>query len=116
MRNRTIPDRITQIMTDRETDREMKIHKTTILMQIEETDIVEERIEAEHQEINLDIAEISPEMHLEADTEAEDSLKEAVAQKTEEDTMMRIEIGNLTMARAGTERVARSPWIMGGLL
>ena len=109
MRNRTIPDRITQIMTDRETDRGMKIHKTTILMQIEEIDIVEEKIEAEHQGINLDIAEISPEMHPETDTEAEDSLKEAVAQKTEGGTMKRIETGSLTMARAGIERVARSP-------
>ena len=77
---------------------------------------LEEKIEAEHLGTNLDIAEISPEMHPETDTEVEDNLKEAVAQKIEEDIMMKIEIGNLTMARAGTERVARSPWIMGGLL
>ena len=109
MKNRTLPDRTIQIMIDRETDREMKTHKATTLMLKEATDIVGEKTGVELQETNPDTTEIIPEKPQEADTEAEDSQKEAVALKIEGDIMKKIETGNLTMARAGIGRVARSP-------
>ena len=90
-------------------ERQKMTHKATTLMLREATDIVGEKPAIESQETSLDTTETIPETPQEADIEAEDSQKEAVALKTEEDTMKKIETRNLTMARAGIERVARSP-------
>ena len=111
MKNRILLDRIIQTMTDKEIslERQMKTHKATTVMLKEATDIVGEKPAIESQETSQDTTETIPETPQEADIEAEDNQKEAVALKTEEGIMKMIEIGRLTMARAGIERVARSP-------
>ena len=92
-----------------------KENQDTIALIIDQGTVEMSQLE-ETQETTQDTQETTQETTQEIDTDKEDTLKEAQAEK-EEDTMKKTETGRPAMITKGdTEKVARSPQVMGDLL